>query len=147
MSYCRSTSVCIPLIKWHWPLTPLYLNSSLLLPTTPGQILGREMMSNSSKSASHMDQFQKTFRYDDEGWLKPAACLRNLCILSSSWVSVSTITLPCLTWMPKWVSCSVLLISWIWVKILWWCLPQITVNPYLFVRAYKTSLFCCKDLR
>lgn len=33
------------------------------------------------------------------------------CILSSSWVSVSTITLLCLTWMLKWVGCLPLLIS------------------------------------
>lgn len=137
VSYCRSTSVCIPLIKWPWPLTPLFLSSSLLLPTTPGQMLGRETMSSGSTSASLTDHFQKTFRYDDGGWWNPAACPAQpaVCILSSSWVSVSTITLPCLTWMPKWAGCSVLSISWIWVIILWWCLPPITVSPHLLVRA------------
>lgn len=74
LSYCRSTSVCIPLIKWPWPLIPLFLSSSLLLPTTPGQTLGRETMSSGSTSASLTDHFQKTFRYDDGGWWKPAAC-------------------------------------------------------------------------
>lgn len=139
MLCCRSISDCIPLIKWLWPLTPLSPNSSLLWPTTPGQILGREMTSNSWTSASHMAQSLKTFRYADGGWLKPAVSCVMSCVLSSSWVSVSTTLLLCLTWMPKWVGYSALLISWIWVKTLWWHLPPITVRSYLYVRLWTLS--------
>lgn len=63
------------------------------------------------------------------------------CIVSSSCVSVSTITLLCLLWTLKLGGCSVLLISWGWLTALWWCSPQITVSGKDCVSARNQMLY------
>lgn len=53
------------------------------------------------------------------------------CIMPSSCVSVSTIMLLCLTWTVKSGGCSLLSMSWAWLRALWWCSPRIMVSGHM----------------